>query len=699
MVRNYVNPSQFLTNLDDQTFKNIESKHQEYYDEYLKASLEDEKYLDTFITVEYDFGDFYSKNGEYEFSIIYYFKSLDNIKKRLVTAINDQTNYEKYINLLEFVKKKLSDSYHQLKRFDDELNLHLDYYHFYLDHLPNTQIYLQLVLGVEELNIGRLYFDLNKYQESEDYLLKALDKFPNRDVKTTEFIIMIKLYLSRIYGHTNRIDQAIKTYEEIISWLAKTIQDNNSHHKRIIDVKNEYAKYLLSIERYDESISILLENLSLMDQDKNRKLSQNKFYAQTLLDISHIYEIKKEYAKAIEYAKKAYEMYEQLAGIDNNINSLLPDIRNNIATYALRIEEYKLAEEEYLKNIEFIISQESKLTTHQKDYLARQYLMLSTIKDKQKDNDNAYKYWCEVYRIYQELYNEDQEKFIKLYLDASNTMANFYYSKKEYNKASSLSLELLEIVEDNNSLVDKHFKIMNHERLIKIYRINDQIDEAIYHYECLISLYQDLNKNNSHLHKLLDVYSQLGEYYHQRKDFSQALFFMSQASIDVMKANLEKRSEEELLVPFLLRLVYWKREGEIKEGLENNYQQLIDVLKHLVALKEEKYYILLLDIVDKYADLLLLNRRVLEATNLLQENCHYAHQFALANDEFRCKEAIAHTRLGRCYILNQDYGSGKNEYLIGLNILNSLNDKEKYRSLIEQINNVLNSIEKRLKVN
>ena len=54
MVRNYINPSQFLTNLDDQTFKNIESKHQEYYDEYLKASLEDEKYLDTFITVEYD---------------------------------------------------------------------------------------------------------------------------------------------------------------------------------------------------------------------------------------------------------------------------------------------------------------------------------------------------------------------------------------------------------------------------------------------------------------------------------------------------------------------------------------------------------------------------------------------------------------------------------------------------------------------
>ena len=64
---------------------------------------------------------------------------------------------------------------------------------------------------------------------------------------------------------------------------------------------------------------------------------------------------------------------------------------------------------------------------------------------------------------------------------------------KEYNKAITLSLELLEIVEDNNSLVDKHFKIMNHERLIKIYRINDQIYEAIYHYECLISLYQDLN--------------------------------------------------------------------------------------------------------------------------------------------------------------------------------------------------------------
>ncbi len=178
--------------------------------------------------------------GEYD-SAIENLKEADQLNKSYRTHFKSEEIY-----------MMLANCYHRLKQYEEaeQYNLHtLDILQF----SPNPRI----EAGVYS-NLGVLYADLQKYDQAESMLLKAIEG--HKQTESTHWLHNSTLELADVYRQTGRLEQAVLLCESVLA--------SESAEKSLAEARYIYAEILTELGRGEDALSHLEPALEYFSQAK-----------------------------------------------------------------------------------------------------------------------------------------------------------------------------------------------------------------------------------------------------------------------------------------------------------------------------------------------------------------------------------------------------------------------------------------------
>lgn len=154
--------------------------------------------------------------------------------------------------------------------------------------------------------------------EAINYLHKATDIDLARNNR--KGLVSIYVLLGILYKNQSLYDQAIDYYQRAYDYCVE-LGMTNSMASCVLNIANVYTrqeKYDEALEKYEQALEI---GKSLDERDN--------IYAFVYGNMSNLYSIRKEIPKALDYARKSYELRKSIARPEEQANSLI-GIANNL---------------------------------------------------------------------------------------------------------------------------------------------------------------------------------------------------------------------------------------------------------------------------------------------------------------------------------------------------------------------------------
>lgn len=153
--------------------------------------------------------------------------------------------------------------------------------------------------------IGTTYRLLNQSDQSLDYFLRSLMIF--EDIDSKDDIAATVTALGDVYSHWGQAEKALRFYERALA-LYKT----DMQYQQTLSVGNRLAKTLISLEQYDQAISILDEMITLADEHPAPRL-QAELYTR----YGELYLTQKDYAVALKYYLDALAIFTEIGDVES----------------------------------------------------------------------------------------------------------------------------------------------------------------------------------------------------------------------------------------------------------------------------------------------------------------------------------------------------------------------------------------------
>jgi tetratricopeptide (TPR) repeat protein len=214
----------------------------------------------------------YKKMGEFDNALLYI--------NKLIKILYFQDNLNKYIDLM-IVE---ANCYRGKKEFDIAIKLYNNIINLYEDQLGTS-------LGYIYNNLGLLYLEINKPNDSLIYFDKAINIRQNIDKATLSHSLIDK---SKVYIKLNFNSEAILLLEEGIS-VAKEYQDKEFLLTGYMLIERIYE----NTQEYDKLENIYLRLISILENSDHDKI------VNIYIKLSILYLNKKSLFKCKEYLLKA----------------------------------------------------------------------------------------------------------------------------------------------------------------------------------------------------------------------------------------------------------------------------------------------------------------------------------------------------------------------------------------------------------
>lgn len=341
-----------------------------------------------------------------------------------------------------------------------------------------------------------------------------------------------------------RICKAIDLYAQADE-TAKAIDYEKEEYANLLF---KYGSFLCKYGRYDESLTILLREVSIIEELFGNDSSQA---ATSYHELSVVYTEMRQYNHALEYSKKAIAIRERVLGMNHHYTG---SSYNQAGLALFRLKDYPNALKYYEKARTIALD----LFGEYDQSSAASYLNLGSVYLDMKLYSNALEYYGKALKISLVLFGENHLQTATAYNNIGTTydalrdfpQAVFYYKKAYAIRAQKLGLLHKDTVESCENLGNSYLSMNDRpnaiEQLKKVLAVKEQgfrvgnLDIEVL-YNKIGAAYQEIGdypkameynlqalritlqtKGENHLDTAI-MYNNIGATYHDLKDYPHAL--------------------------------------------------------------------------------------------------------------------------------------------------------------------------------
>jgi tetratricopeptide (TPR) repeat protein len=215
--------------------------------------------------------------------------------KRLIEQIKSADPYN--YNLLGLINEQLGRIYFDLEKYDSALSL----------AQKSLQLYTKTGDKRGEAmalnNIGQSYKARKDYDIALAYLEKSLLLFQKIDQKRDESIVLNNIGV--LYANEGKASEAVEFLKESLH-IKQTINDTKEESVTL----NNLGEVSISQKNYNEAISYFEKSLSIL-----KKIKYERGQAYTMNNLGRVYTVLKEFDKASDYLQKSLSIRKEIGDI------------------------------------------------------------------------------------------------------------------------------------------------------------------------------------------------------------------------------------------------------------------------------------------------------------------------------------------------------------------------------------------------
>lgn len=384
---------------------------------------------------------------------------------------------------------------HRYKEAKDEYFSYLSI----IDALPRKNIFEYMAYKRDGLtNLGNVYIEINKYDESEKIYLDGLElceklikKYPNNLEEKTVFVQLLQ-NLGNVQKQLDKFSEAETSYKRSIE-ISREIAKRGKilYSEEIAGGLNNLGGLYYNLGRYQDAEKLLRESLNIISHliPKNPAKFEPQYY-KICSNLGRVYLQQENFIDAEAELTKAYEKFKEYFEI--NPDAFCPDIVRNLdALVSLYMSKYQIKTAEYYAKdseriIEYLVQRCSRayLPTQAKiyadlgniysilnqskkseDYLTKSQSIIDTIPPKYLDYyltdsllihnilgavylklhryKDTEKQWIESLKIVIKLMNLNEEAYQPYFNVVLNNLGQYYLLIKRYDISEKLLIDCL----------------------------------------------------------------------------------------------------------------------------------------------------------------------------------------------------------------------------------------------------------------
>lgn len=477
-----------------------------------------------------------AKSDNHKQAILYYEKKKDLLKKGYTTDDDTETLFHK---LKSSPSEQLMNEFLEIKKIIYPVN----YGFKRLIHIGE-----QLKSLVEKnnkarifLELGDLYYDLNKFNEAEFYLLDAIkiykvlvEKDPNNNLSD---LIKTQNLLGLLYGHLKRYEEAETRYHNVLNILESSMDKiSESYIADLAMTQQNLGNLYDDLKQYKKAEQLLLESLKHFKVLAETNPSTHLF---NVAETQHILGVLYHNLKRFEEAEKMYcnalEVRKTLVekSPDAHLSNLAHTL-NSLGVLYDDLKRFEEAEDMYCNALEIRKSLvEKNLDAYQSD-LTMSKQNLGQFYDTLNRIEEAEILLLGAIEGYKKLAKQNPTVYLSDIADAHNNLGALYWKVKRFEEAEKMYLEALNIYKKLTNhnpdiyLVDLAMVLYN---LGELYNDSKRYEEAEVMLLDALDIHKNLAESNPNIY-LSDVamnQHNLGELFIKLKKNKQAENFLLEA--------------------------------------------------------------------------------------------------------------------------------------------------------------------------
>ncbi len=438
------------------------------------------------------------------------------------------------------------------------------------------------------INLGSLYLESKMYQESEAYLLKALEVKAGKAVKSklsvayknlgTANLKLFKLPESEKY-YIEALKITPKNNKRIVSFIYSGLGDVYTKMTRMNEGLEYYFKSLELREKlkiwkgisqilnkigvnyfyqsnYDKALEFISRSLKIREE----RHENAELIADCLNNISLTYFHKGDYPKALDYGTRALSIYERSGSSENqgmSYNNLgLIYFEMSLFSQALECQFKALKLKEHsdnkpliansLSNLGMIFSRiynlekaleysmkalELRKSVDDKRGIASSYNEIGRIYDKMNQFDKAISYFEDSINMRREM------NFLSGLALSLENLGMVYFKLEKFQESKSILFEAKNIAEElkENKTVSGIYR-----NIANLYLNQNKYDEALFY----IKRSYEIAKSHDLKDKLRDANKMFSEIYGRKNNFKKALgYYVLYSKLNEEILNITKQHE------------------------------------------------------------------------------------------------------------------------------------------------------------
>ena len=348
-----------------------------------------------------------------------------------------------------------------------------------------------------------------------------------------------------------RIQKAHDLYRKADERAANTLYDKAKYAKLLFD----YADFLYKYGKYKESEKIYQRQIAHSEELYS---NENADTATSYNNIGLVYNSQGDYAKALEYILKAFEIREKVLGKEH------PDTAesyNNIGGVYDSLGDYTKALEYYFKALEI----REKVLGKEHPDTATTFNNIGSAYDNLGDYAKALEYHFKAVEIRKKVLGKEHPDTATSY----NNIGNVYYSQGDYDKALEYHFKALEIRE--KVLGKEHpDTATSYNNIGLVYDNQGDYAKALKYYSKDMEICEKvLGKEHP---DTATSYNNIGGVYDSLGDYDKALEYYFNA-LEIQEKVLGKEHPDTALSYNNIGLVY-KNQGDYDKALECYFKAL-----------------------------------------------------------------------------------------------------------------------------
>ncbi|MEA2095613.1 MAG: sigma 54-interacting transcriptional regulator [Candidatus Cloacimonadota bacterium] len=278
-------------------------------------------------------------------------------------------------------------------------------------------------------NIGKIFHDLFKQNESNDAFLQALNIYENFNEKIN--IVNCYYYIGFNYSRMVNVKKALEYLT--LTFNATSETDKSEFH---INSAMYIGRLYMEFGDFEKSFEYLFYSLKY-----NKKIDNKRNIAETYSKIATGYNLLGLYDKALEYHLKTIEILEKL----DKKEIILSVIYNDIGTTYMNSKNYEFALEYFNRSL----TEFNKCSTN-----SYSLSNIGTIYTDQKKYDLALEYHLKAYESAKDFKDEYITPYIQL------NLATVYSKMEEYEKTTEYLKKAIEFAEKQkiNKMLQEIYK-------------------------------------------------------------------------------------------------------------------------------------------------------------------------------------------------------------------------------------------------